>query len=342
MTVSPLSVSMPEATGKAPPFIRFNLLDPATITRVEQEQSPSLPAAMEHVPVEHWTMLWAKIEPIIRTLKWREMAMMGLPFVILVAYCWALIHFEDNFKDNFGAFLVLLCVSLVLRWVDELCRDYLRETDMEKIRSICREEGQQVFRSYGVALECDYEKFNVGRADGIYLYFIPLNSNRDEVDFQNGYLRVGVLEQLRLPAWCGWNSMSPSLPSSDYEYLPSGMESISLDDWAAFWSKLGTLSHSYIACARNVTVTMFSFPLYILVESFWVRHFINDILILVAGLVAWYWLRQLDSMVVERTDLVKEYSDKFADQGVYMEYRIQVNRPARPCHYVYLFSTSGG
>jgi hypothetical protein len=352
MTISPLSVSMLEtASGGAPPFIRFNLLDLGKRgqQRVLHWEPPLLPAAMEHlnVPVEHWNMLWEKIDPIIRTLKRREMVMMGLSLVMSVAYLGALIHFIGSFIWMFGAYLVFLVLRI---WVAEFGQDYWREKYMEKIRSICREEEQQVFRSqYGVALECDYEKFNVGRADGIYLYFIPLlnsNTRADETDFgfPNGHLSVGVLEQLRLPAWCGWNSMSPSLPSSDNsEYLPSGMESISLDDWAAFWSKLGTLSHLYISYARNVTVTISCFPLYMLVDSVWVgSHPVIDIIFLVACLVAWYSLGQLDSIVVERTLLVKEYSDKFAEQGVYMEYRIQINRPARPCHHVYLFPTSGG
>jgi len=103
------------------------------------------------------------------------------------------------------------------------------------------------------------------------------------------------------------------------------MESISLDDWAAFWSKLGSLSHLYISCARTVTVTMCSLPLYILVEYCFWESPIDDLLLVVAGLVAWRWLHQLDSIAAERTELVKEYSDKFAEQGVYMEYRIQVN-----------------
>jgi hypothetical protein len=361
MTVSPLetltnglSVSMLEASGSAmaPPFIRFNLnyLFKMTISgRIEENHHLGLPlpSVMEdlRVPLEQWNMLWAKIEPIVQTMKRRERLMLGLLLVGMVgsiAICWL---------SGVSLLFIFFLLQAIVLWVGDYFRDCLREADMKKIRSICMEEEQQVFRSYGVALECDYEKFNVGRVEGIYLYFILINSNRDEAEFQNGYLRVDIWEKLQTPVWFGWNIMSPSLPSSDY--LPSGMESLYLDEWTAFWSKLDTLNHLYISCARKVTVTMFSLlvvlfgHLLLVLSSYddsWLQ-LANDFIFLVAFISAWCLLSHLDGMITERNALVNEYRDKFAEQGVYMEYRIHVNRHGLASryisHHLYLFPTSG-
>jgi hypothetical protein len=351
MLSSPLSdESMLDETSEVPlPFIRFKLDGKRNSTSLA-----SLPPQMEHVPIEYWTVFWSKIDTIIQTkVKRLDTIFLAINLTLICGWIWtiALLDFDEPATST------VICILSLAPFLAGPCVEYWRDVYLEQIRSYCRDEEKCVFWSYGFALEVDYEIYNVGRGNALYLYFLPLSNNNvganarsenGKMHLHNGYLRVEIMEDLPLvlAVCCGPKLTSmPSLPS--YDYLPSGMEKLSLDEWREFLSKMDTISNAYISCmhtqhvAIQVVIGLLMFQVVSIVFEWGVVMIVALVLSFISLIFLGSSINRLKTLVSDRNSCVEEYTGKFARQGVFLEYRKHgkfnwlVGR--HMCHYVYLF-----
>jgi hypothetical protein len=262
-----------EATASAegrrnpPPYFRFPLeLCNGVLV------PPSLPAAaMEHLPIEHWSSFWSKIEPIVQEVDGFDRYCKRL----LVAYLNGL--FLQLFIP--GLYLLLFIQSLTAVGSQLIVGPYLffgamaitgrkRHVQLETLQQYCKEEEKRDFRAHGFALECELENEmctdGVTRAHRFCVYLIPfdwtttgilLPRSGCEAQLRAGYVRIEVLRSI--PVWFGLSNVSlpvllPSLAACDYQ--PTGIESLSEGDWDEFWSKMSAVSRECLPLLRICVV----------------------------------------------------------------------------------------
>jgi hypothetical protein len=178
-----------------------------------------------------------------------------------------------------------------------------------------------MYQIYGCSLECYYKQ---GRGLYLYLYFLPWAVVADELsaDVRNSYLQIEV-----------WNGsllanriLLPTL--SSYEYLPTGFESLSQDDWTEFWSELIELSRKCQSAGRLLVMTQWKMFVFLscstIVLPLWVDggyypalivilFILFSLLLLLAGFTSG---RRFLNLITQLPCIVDEYADKFAQQGI--------------------------
>jgi hypothetical protein len=326
-----------------------------------QSIPPSLPAAIENLPIESWTDFWYRIEPVVRKVELRETIYKTVLLVSLaVWYGYGLLCFSfsppfsvnDPYFPDDGILFVLQLWQLWL-WVPLpvalVVFARLKQASLDILSAFCKEEQQQICRIYGCSLECYYKQgrglylylyfLQEGRGLYLYLYFLPRAAVADELsaDERNSYLQIEV-----------WNgSLFASrilLPALDsYKDLPTGFESLSQDDWAKFRSKLIELKRECQSAGRLLDMTivkagaawsMFVLSLSMDGESYPALIFIFilfSLLLLRAFFTAQCCFMNL---ITKLPRIVAEYADKFTQQGVYIRHR----RNPEGGHSIYLFS----
>jgi hypothetical protein len=345
-----------EVSERAPPYFRF-LLSPSLKT---PSIPPSVPPAMERLPIENWTAFWSRIHPIATRVTIFDMTYYTFVGALYVTWLVLAFFYLPTIRDTpyFYLFMVIPIIgsgltaggtsslSFIPFWMvlpllgATAFHQRIRQMQLESIRKLCREEEERTFRSHGFTLECDDEMgfFN--------LYFLPWDAVADMHDatVQNGYLRLEVLKSS--PAECGWSStLLPALDS--YESLPIGFGSLPQDDWAEFRSKFIEVSRECQSTMHLLVVT--EWTMIVLFCSMWVSAFaeydpafwVIFILAILSLCVEVYVSCRVQNLIKKPPIVVAEYAAKFAQQGVYVEYRkhLKFHWCGGPyvCHYVYLF-----
>jgi hypothetical protein len=333
MMASPLLVE--ETSARAPPYFRFLLSS--------KSLPPYLPAAMEtHVPIETWAAFWSRMAPYVRRVELFETIYQTVLLVLAAVWCGFVFYLPTIVDSLFVVYLSAILIVVPMGAVITVS-GRVRQSQLESVRTFCREEEERAFRRHGFVLECDYEFFNNGTC-GLYVYFLPGAAVDDEqsANSRHVYLRIEVWSALL--AGSGWNSISlPAL--SSYEYLPSGFEALSHDEWAEFWSKFIEVSRECQSAIRLRVVIQGTLLVYIvslqLVSEYDAAFYVVFVLIIPYLCAVFYALRRFRNVIKKPPLVVAEYADKFAQHGVYMEYRklLKFHRSSGPrcCHYVYLF-----
>lgn len=358
---------------RKPPFFRYGLSS-------KHSMPPSLPAAggMERVPLERWTAFWSSLGPIVRSVQVFDSIYNTLTIALLVGIVLVLLaYIATSFVDALQ-FASFLAIALVLSFAFGAWSGHTRKKQLESIRNLCREEEERSFRSYGFSLKCEYEwgiatdgssvtNNNDGGAVGFFLYFIPYtnsnNSNHhhlvasfaaaadndDSNDVQqNGYLRIELYNAA--PFSCTWSPISLASLASYSAALPPGFE-VMLDDdncWTGFWSEMCVISKQCLDAYRLLVATQLAYVgiiVAMVMQVFNPQNATADgaILLLFLGFLfaCFYASCKLSSVMNRRLLLVQESAARFAQRGVYMEYRRLYKfhwcSGAYGCHYVYLF-----
>jgi hypothetical protein len=155
MIASPLLVE--ETSARAPPYFRFLLSS--------KSLPPYLPAAMEtHVPIETWAAFWFRIAPIVRIVELRE-TIYRAALLVLVAVWFGVIFYLPTVVDS--VFVVYLsAILIVVPFVAVFTfGGRVKQSQLETVRTFCRDEEERAFRSHGFGMECDYEFGNNGGCD---------------------------------------------------------------------------------------------------------------------------------------------------------------------------------
>jgi hypothetical protein len=330
-----------KAPGKKLPFTRFHL----GVRPVRD----SLPNGMENVPLHVWTDFWSRIDVVAKQvdrLNTMRRAIFLLACAGVLLFFLYLVFNSPSLSITemlLRALAFVACVfSLRLGFL------YLGAYYFSKLKTFCNEEEAQTFLPLGFVLEC-HNELPRDRPSGYYLYFIPSTTNGnnhddtspDGLSCQRGYLRV----QLVKDPLCGWNT-APVLPY--YDYLPNEMVSVSLADWSEFWGKVDAASSTAVSSTRrhNLFLFMYSIAIFTMVLGndtvFWVLT-----IIIIPLLSCWnYYMQRVNSTDSDIESVCNEYNDKFQQQGVYMEFRKELDWTFTSywCiisgtlkHYIYLF-----
>ena len=351
---------MPEdASGRKPPFFRFCLYRIRFgVFRMEYSSfynpsfcTPSLYVGMERVPIESWVAFWSRIELILRNGYRIYCIIEVVEFALWVAY----LVFAHTKAENraFVCFLFLVFIRLFV-WSGRT-----RQAQLRAIRTVCRDEEERVFRSYGFALECDCEWGMINLLIGpdtsdLSIYFLPYNGNTtldaDDSDHamkNHGYVRIELFNTS--PYACTWTPISLASLAS-YSSLPTEFESLDNDIWTGFWSEMCAVSRECLVAYRLLWA-IFGIPFALLLtltltlsDGYDALAFLALLLLLLVSqfpnLYSWY---RFQPAMERRRLLVEEYADRFARQGVYMEYRRSYKSHLCTglyrCHYLYLFPT---
>jgi hypothetical protein len=243
---------------------------------------------------------------------------------------------------------------------------YFNAYNFRRLKTFCSEEEAQTFLPLGIVLECHAELTTENPCEETtthrhkhephyYLYFIPSRRDgtyddklpRDGMCCHRGYLRVQLFKDP--PSW----NTSPALPY--YDYLPSGIESVSLADWSQFWAIMDSMSSAAVSLKR--TAYWIAIPayvaLFIMISNIGGNATVDFVSCLVmigcvVGLALCKCLYLLKVLDIENVcnNYALRFASRFARQGVHMEFRMEQVETVIPyCggisgavgYYIYLF-----
>jgi hypothetical protein len=353
------------ATAMRMPFVRCDL----TSSNIAMAAMP-MPNEMvrRHVPMQSWNDFWLKVKPIVRNVeKYDSLFNTMLIALTIVAIILILLFIVVETEGELVNFIYWAMVMIALFGLFAVISGRTRAAQLEQLRSLCRDEQDGVFGSYGYALECEFEWGIVGNngvtngqnTHGFRLYFLPsattnaaapttiptlTNGSRlENNDFQNGYLRISLFNAGT--CGCAWTPFSLSYLAL-FNVLPIGFES--LDAWPSFWAEMTEMSAKCLLAYRLQVVTQCSYVVIILImivlaDTTTDRTVHSAVLFLfLIAIVAFFIVScRFTSLMNARSYLVQQCANRFAQQGVYMEYRtmyrFQKYSGMYSVHYLYLF-----
>jgi len=309
------------------PYTRFHL---------GHRPAASQDSPLSNVPLEVWTNFWARIDQPIARLLWRDNVASYVHTAIRIGVMILFFHIFFQMQEPRPSFPVILFLAFfVVFYVHTLIQNYFKQSNFEKIKSIIAEESPH-FESFGFFLECrDEIPRDYGRKPGYYLYFLPCTYQNED---NGGFIRVEVAKD----TVCGWN-FTPSL--AYYDYVPNGMESISVSDWADFWSKVDAASQECVSAQRRLNAIILLDLILIYVPLLFPE---NSIIVWVAFGFMWpivfygfYCLGRVTSFDSTLDSIITQYTDRFKQQSVHVEYRKEKG-PFENCRgkvrrFIYMF-----
>jgi hypothetical protein len=330
------------------PFVRYDL----TSSNLASAVIP-MPNEMvqRQVPMQSWNDFWLRMKPIAAIILILLFIVVETEGELVNFIYWAMIMIA-----LFGSFAVI--------------SGRTRSSQLEQLRLLCRDEQDGVFGSYGFALECEFEWGIVGNngvgtngqnTHGFRLYFLPsatttnaaalttiptlTNGSRlENDDFQNGYLRIALFNAGT--CGCAWTPFSLSYLAL-INVLPIGFESLD-DAWSSFWAEMTQISTKCLLAYRLQVVTQCSYVAIILImivlaDTTTDRTVHSAVLLLFLLAIVTFFIVscRFTSLMNARSYLVQQCANRFAQQGVYMEYRtmyrFQKYSGMYSVHYLYLF-----
>lgn len=280
---------MEEATE--PPFYRICL----------SEQLPLVPpSSLPNVNSETLADFWDSLRPLVAQVHRKDKIVYRRSTVLHLALAIVIAAFCIVFVPGFPV-LVAAIVAQALVYLWHYTNARVKQRHVDKLSKHVQ-ECEQMFPTY--TLECRRMiGFVEERPLGYYLDFIPVNNwpnnTTDEMVYQHGYLRIEISRE------------NKSLITDNY--LPAGLENISVTDWNEFWTILNQNTNKSVWNIHKdrLLILLLLFPAFSYWPPFWLMCLFMYSLCKIN--------LERNRLETEKKELIQGYCRVFMRQGVYME-----------------------